>query len=65
VSCQPRTRSAERFYVTADGGRTWHDETVTRRLGTRDQATYVIPAPTGPAPGILAVTFGGTAPAQL
>ena len=65
MTCQPRTRSAERFYVTADGGRTWHDETVTRRLGTRDQATYVIPVPTGPAPGILAVTFGGTASAQL
>jgi hypothetical protein len=31
----------------------------------RDQATYVIPEPTGPAPGISAVTFGGTAPAQL
>jgi hypothetical protein len=57
--CQPGTRPAERFYVTADGGQAWHPETVTPPAGyRRDQATYLMPAPPTPGAGALAVAFG-------
>ena len=58
--CQPGTRRAERFYVTSDGGRAWHAQTVIPPAGyRRDRATYLIPQPAGPAGAVLAATFGG------
>jgi len=58
---QPGTRPVDRFYVTTDGGQSWHPETITPPAGYRPgQATYLMPTPTPPAAGVLTVAFGGS-----